>query len=37
MLAVNVLQQSAVGGDGLLNLFLRGFCHKWEPPDKMKF
>ena len=27
MLAVDVLQQGAVGGDGLLNLFFCGFAH----------
>ena len=31
-LTVNVLQQSAVGGNGLLNLFFCGLSHIWEPP-----
>ena len=35
-LSVDMLQQRAVSGHGLLDLFFCGFSHLWEPPNIMK-
>ena len=35
-LSVDMLQQRAVSGHGLLDLFFCGVSHLWEPPNMMK-